>query len=48
VIHASLHGVASGVIGMPEYAWGPSDRLAGRVVDTRLAAWRARTAIWRG
>lgn len=37
VLFCGLHGVASGVIGMPEYPWGPAERLAGRMVDTLLS-----------
>ncbi|MDB5483209.1 MAG: TetR/AcrR family transcriptional regulator [Caulobacteraceae bacterium] len=37
LLFCGLHGVASGVIGMPEYPWGPPDLLAGRMVDALLA-----------
>lgn len=37
ILFCGLHGVASGLIGMPEYRWGPSERLAGRMVDALLA-----------
>ncbi len=37
LIFCALHGVAAGVIGMPEYDWGPADVLAGRMMDTLLA-----------
>jgi AcrR family transcriptional regulator len=37
LIFCALHGVTAGVIGMPEYDWGPADALAGRMMDTLLA-----------
>lgn len=37
LIFCALHGVTAGVIGMPEYDWGPADVLAGRMMDTVLA-----------
>jgi AcrR family transcriptional regulator len=36
LIFCALHGVASGLIGMPEYDWGPPADLAGRMTDTLL------------
>jgi AcrR family transcriptional regulator len=36
LIFCALHGVASGLIGMPEYDWGPPAGLAGRMTDTLL------------
>jgi AcrR family transcriptional regulator len=36
LLFCALHGVASGVIGMPEYDWGPAAALAGRMTDTIL------------
>jgi AcrR family transcriptional regulator len=35
LIFCALHGVAAGLIGMPEHAW--SDALAGKMMDTVLA-----------
>lgn len=37
LIFCALHGVASGLVGMPEYGWGPSEALAGRMMDAVLA-----------
>jgi AcrR family transcriptional regulator len=37
LIFCALHGVASGLIGMPEHDWGPADVLAGRMTDAVLA-----------
>lgn len=36
LIFCALHGAASGLIGMPEYDWGPPAELAGRMTDTLL------------
>ncbi|HZC17803.1 MAG TPA: TetR/AcrR family transcriptional regulator [Caulobacteraceae bacterium] len=36
LIFCALHGVSSGLIGMPEYDWGPPAELAGRMTDTLL------------
>ena len=36
LIFCALHGVASGLIGMPEYDWGSPAGLAGRMTDTLL------------
>ncbi len=36
LIFCGLHGVASGLIGMPEYDWGSPAALAGRMTDTLL------------
>lgn len=37
LIFCALHGVASGLVGMPEHDWGPPGDLAGRMIDTVLA-----------
>jgi hypothetical protein len=34
LMFCALHGVTAGVIGMPEYDWGPANALAGRMMDT--------------
>ena len=42
LIFCGLHGVASGLIGMPENAWGPGEALAGRMTDAVLIGAGAR------
>jgi AcrR family transcriptional regulator len=37
LIFCALHGVASGLVAMPEHDWGPPDALAGRMIDAVLA-----------
>jgi AcrR family transcriptional regulator len=39
LIFCALHGVASGLIAMPEYRWCEGDRMAGRMMDALLAGW---------
>jgi AcrR family transcriptional regulator len=42
LIFCGLHGVASGLIAMPEYRWHEGDRMAARMMDALLAGWSRR------
>jgi len=42
LIFCALHGVASGLIAMPEYRWHETDKMAGRMMDALLAGWSKR------
>jgi AcrR family transcriptional regulator len=37
LLFCALHGVAAGLIGMPEYGWSSPETMAGRMVDALLA-----------
>lgn len=42
IIFCALHGVTAGLIFMPEYAWEPPTKLAGRMTDVLIAGLAAK------